>query len=174
MYLPLLLVLAHVIRFLAGATAAGGDKYAIHHILLILLRIRWNEEKMFYMIVPRAIGLLPQLLADDLAQRRRSNALAKDGMECIVRIERMVTCKLVSTARRQSISGPTGNADVRREDARIHLYLSVCVTLRVTVCLCECVYVCTYVHVTVCVLRYKYVDVAAASAAAYIEIEILK
>jgi hypothetical protein len=43
----------------------------------------------------------------------------------------LVTCKLVSTTRRPYIFGPTGSAGVRRDDARIHLYLRV--SIRVTV-----------------------------------------
>jgi hypothetical protein len=94
--------------------------------MIILLFLR-NEVVMFYAIVRHATGLSPLLLVDDLAIRRRAHAHAYDGIECIVRVERNVTIRLVSTTRRQPISGPTGNADVRREDARIHLYLRLCV-----------------------------------------------
>jgi hypothetical protein len=56
--------------------------------------MEWSN--IFYVIVPHAIGLSIQLLADDLALRRRAHALAKDEIECIVRVEWMALCKLVS------------------------------------------------------------------------------
>jgi hypothetical protein len=65
-------------------------------------------------VVPPAIGLSQQLLAADLAGRR-AHAQATDGIECIVRVETMVTCKLLSTGSRHPISGPMGSADVRLE-----------------------------------------------------------
>jgi hypothetical protein len=99
--------------------------------------------------------------------------MAKDGIGCIFRVERMVTCKLISTARRQSLSGPTGSADVRREETRIHFYLcvyprdcSVCQRVRARLCdpmcdrvpmharararVCVCVCVCLCVCDRVC------------------------
>ena len=72
-----------------------------------------------------AIGLSQQRLPDELAIRRRARARANECFECTVRAERMVTCKLLSTARRQSISGPTGYAVVRRKTHHASTYVSM-------------------------------------------------